>query len=222
MVPTGCMLMSGMIEIKWKQKFRAQDGQENLFVSSTPHTRPAQRIDSLHLSKSEVWKQKPDHVVSYLEPSWGFQEKLLVIIYMLLYCLSHFFSLILQQTSLLYLSFIPTAMCLFPPICCNLLYHRTIAHAVPSAWNMFLTYFEQLIPIYPLDDNSSNLTSERCPCPPWPAPLPKSFAPLFQYTCYSCNLICGITCLSSPPLFAKLYSTGTSDFDWEFHPQGLV
>lgn len=213
--------MSGIIEIKWKQKFTVQDEQENLFVSSVLHTHSAWRTDSLHPRQSEVLKTQTDHVFSYLEPFWGFQEKPLVIIYMFLYCPSYFFSLILQQTSLVCLSFIPTGICLFPPICHNFLYHRTITHAVPFTWNVFLNYFEKLIPIYPWS-NLSNPSLQRCPCRLWPVPLSKYFLPLFQHTFRSWKLICGITRLPPSPLFAKLYSTGASGFDWVFHLQGLV
>ena len=85
----------------------------------------------------------------------------------------------------------------FPPTCHDPPCHRTIARAVPSAWSMFLTFFEELILAYPLDCNLSVPSSGSCPWSLWPMPLSKPCAPLLHYACHSCNLtmVCGITWL---------------------------
>ena len=101
------------------------------------------------------------------------------------------------------------------PTCCELPYHRTVTHAVPSAWNMFLTYFKKSMSVYPLDGNSSIPSPERCPCPPWPAPLKAScssssvYLPQLEpYDDLWDHMINPIS-----PTVCKVYSTGTSDIE---------
>lgn len=99
-------------------------------------------------------------------------------------------------------------------------HHRALAHAALAAQNTLITYFEKVIPTYPLECSSHVPSSGSCPWLPWPDP--KLHAPLLQYPCCSHrgNLItlCGIAWfISISPSSHKALFNRDIQFWWEFH-----